>query len=189
MKLAIVVQRYGLTVNGGAELHARYIAERLARHAEVEVLTTCATDYVTWRNELPDGVDRVNNIPVRRFKVQARTRSARVRPALGARVRPDAFDRRRARLAGCRRTDQPCADHASEEARHRLGLLHLLQLPLLPRVSRDSCGRIARHPRPDRRARLDDWPERLRADLPRRPRSDVQLARREDDDSGRRLES
>ena len=37
MKLAIVVQRYGLEINGGAELHARYIAEHLARHTEVEV--------------------------------------------------------------------------------------------------------------------------------------------------------
>ena len=44
MKLAIVVQRYGADINGGAELHARYIAERLSRHAEVEVFTTCARD-------------------------------------------------------------------------------------------------------------------------------------------------
>ena len=55
VKLAVVVQRYGADINGGAELHARYIAERLARHAEVEVVTTCARDYVTWRNELPAG--------------------------------------------------------------------------------------------------------------------------------------
>ncbi len=70
MKLAFVVQRYGTSVNGGAELHARYIAERLARHVDVEVLTTCATDYVTWRNVLPAGVEHVNNVPVRRFKVK-----------------------------------------------------------------------------------------------------------------------
>jgi glycosyltransferase involved in cell wall biosynthesis len=69
VKLAVVVQRYGADINGGAELHARYIAERLARHAEVEVLTTCARDYVTWRNELPPGVEQVNGIPVRRFPV------------------------------------------------------------------------------------------------------------------------
>ena len=55
MKLAVVVQRYGADISGGAELHARYIAERLARHATVEVLTTCARDYVTWKNELPAG--------------------------------------------------------------------------------------------------------------------------------------
>ena len=70
MKLAVVVQRYGQAINGGAELHARYIAEHLARHAQVEVLTTCATDYVTWRNELEPGVEQVNGVSVRRFKVK-----------------------------------------------------------------------------------------------------------------------
>jgi len=70
VKLAIVVQRYGPGVNGGAELHARYVAERLAKHATVEVLTTCATDYVTWRNELPAGVETLNGVTVRRFKVK-----------------------------------------------------------------------------------------------------------------------
>ena len=70
MKLAVAVQRYGADINGGAELHARYIAERLARHAEVEVVTTCARDYVTWRNELPAGVEQVNGVAVRRFPVR-----------------------------------------------------------------------------------------------------------------------
>ena len=69
MKLAVVVQRYGADINGGAELHARYVAERLAAHADVRVLTTCAHDYVTWRNELVPGEDRVNGIPVERFRV------------------------------------------------------------------------------------------------------------------------
>ncbi len=69
MKLAVVVQRYGADINGGAEQHARYIAERLARHATVEVLTTCARDYVTWRNELPPGSESINGITVRRFPV------------------------------------------------------------------------------------------------------------------------
>jgi glycosyltransferase involved in cell wall biosynthesis len=70
VKVAVVVQRYGREINGGAELHARYIAEHLARHGEVEVLTTCASDYVTWRNELPVGVEQVNGISVRRFRVK-----------------------------------------------------------------------------------------------------------------------
>jgi glycosyltransferase involved in cell wall biosynthesis len=70
VKLAIAVQRYGADINGGAELHARYIAERLARHAEVEVVTTCARDYVSWRNELPPGLEQVNGVPVRRFPVR-----------------------------------------------------------------------------------------------------------------------
>jgi glycosyltransferase involved in cell wall biosynthesis len=70
VKLAVVVQRYGQAINGGAELHARYVAEHLARYADVEVLTTCATDYVTWRNELPAGDDTVNGVAVRRFRVK-----------------------------------------------------------------------------------------------------------------------
>jgi glycosyltransferase involved in cell wall biosynthesis len=70
VKIAVVVQRYGQAINGGAELHARYIAEHLARNGQVEVLTTCATDYVTWRNELEPGVEQVNGVPVRRFKVK-----------------------------------------------------------------------------------------------------------------------
>ncbi len=69
MKLAVAVQRYGADINGGAELHARYVAERLARHAQVEVVTTCARDYVTWKNERPAGVEDVNGITVRRFPV------------------------------------------------------------------------------------------------------------------------
>ena len=69
MKLRIVVQRYGLEIGGGAELHARYVAERLSRHADVHVLTTCARDYLTWRNELPPGPASVNGIRVERFPV------------------------------------------------------------------------------------------------------------------------
>ena len=69
LKIAIVVQRYGADINGGAELHARYIAERLSKHVQVEVLTTCATDYITWRNALNAGPEVVNGIHVRRFPV------------------------------------------------------------------------------------------------------------------------
>jgi glycosyltransferase involved in cell wall biosynthesis len=69
VKVAVVVQRYGADINGGAELHARYIAERLAKYADVEVVTTCARDYVTWRNELPAGIETVHGIRVRRFPV------------------------------------------------------------------------------------------------------------------------
>ncbi len=69
MKLAVVVQRYAAGISGGAELHARYVAERLARHAEVDILTTCARDYVTWKNELPAGTETVSGLRVRRFPV------------------------------------------------------------------------------------------------------------------------
>ncbi len=48
MRIAFVVQRYGLDVHGGAEYHCREWAERLATRHRVEVLTTCARDFVTW---------------------------------------------------------------------------------------------------------------------------------------------
>jgi glycosyltransferase involved in cell wall biosynthesis len=69
VKLAVVVQRYGADISGGAEQHARYIAERLAKHAQVEVLTTCARDYISWKNELPAGEETVHGVKVRRFPV------------------------------------------------------------------------------------------------------------------------
>lgn len=71
MRLAVVVQRYGADINGGAELHARFVAEHLARHAEVEVFTTCARDYVSWANELPAGDETLGGVRVRRFPVAA----------------------------------------------------------------------------------------------------------------------
>ncbi len=74
MKVAVVVQRYGAEINGGAELHARYVAEHLAGHVEVEVLTTCARDYISWANEYPAGTSREGTVHVHRFPV-SRTRS------------------------------------------------------------------------------------------------------------------
>ncbi|HET7295208.1 MAG TPA: glycosyltransferase family 4 protein [Vicinamibacteria bacterium] len=70
MKLGFVVQRYGLDIAGGAEYHCRLVAEHLTRHAEVEVLTTCASDYVTWENHYPEGEEVLNGVRVRRFEVE-----------------------------------------------------------------------------------------------------------------------
>ncbi len=72
MRLAVVVQRYGTEVVGGAELHARWIAQRLAARHEVEVLTTCAVDYLTWENVYPAGASEVAGVRVRRFPVTKR---------------------------------------------------------------------------------------------------------------------
>jgi glycosyltransferase involved in cell wall biosynthesis len=77
LKLAFVIQRYGLEVNGGAELHCRWLAERMARRHDVEVFATRALDYLEWRNHYPRGTEIVNGIPVHRSSVK-RARNARV---------------------------------------------------------------------------------------------------------------
>ncbi|CAA9390971.1 MAG: Putative glycosyltransferase, partial [uncultured Chloroflexia bacterium] len=71
MRIAIVVQRYGLDVHGGAEAHARVWAERLAARHHVEVLTTCARDYLTWADFYPAGRAAINGVQVQRFPVDA----------------------------------------------------------------------------------------------------------------------
>jgi glycosyltransferase involved in cell wall biosynthesis len=70
MRLALVVQRYGEDVAGGAELHARYAAAILARSHQVTVLTTTAKDYITWENHYPVGAAAVEGIEVLRFPVE-----------------------------------------------------------------------------------------------------------------------
>jgi len=69
MKMAFVVQRYGLEINGGAELHCRWVAEHMKKYAEVEVLTTKAVDYLTWKDYYTRDMETVNGIRVRRFPV------------------------------------------------------------------------------------------------------------------------
>ena len=66
-KIAFVVQRYGVEVNGGAEYYCRLMAERLANTYEVDVLTSCALEYVTWANWYPAETVTINGVKVHRF--------------------------------------------------------------------------------------------------------------------------
>ncbi len=70
-RIAFIVPRYGEDVIGGAETLARYWGERIVAGnlAEVELLTTCARDHITWKNELPAGETVVNGVNVRRFPI------------------------------------------------------------------------------------------------------------------------
>ena len=74
MKLACVIHRFGADIAGGSEGHCRGVAERLAEHHDVTILTTCARNHITWQNEYPAGLSKVGGLPVRRFPV-VRTRS------------------------------------------------------------------------------------------------------------------
>jgi glycosyltransferase involved in cell wall biosynthesis len=71
VKVAFVVQRYGQEVVGGAEHICRRIAEHLHHRIELEVLTTCAVDYVTWTDQYPPGKEQVNGVTVLRFVVDS----------------------------------------------------------------------------------------------------------------------
>jgi glycosyltransferase involved in cell wall biosynthesis len=67
-RVGLVVQRYG-EVTGGAEHHAAQVAEHLAPHWDITVLTTCAKNHLSWENEFPPGPDEVDGVPVLRFPV------------------------------------------------------------------------------------------------------------------------
>jgi glycosyltransferase involved in cell wall biosynthesis len=79
VKLAFVVQRYGPEIAGGSEGHCRALALRFTASLgppgdagpahDVTVLTTCARDYVTWRNAYEAGESRDRDVRVLRFPV------------------------------------------------------------------------------------------------------------------------
>lgn len=66
-RVGIVVQRYGPGVTGGAEALAAQVVARMAPHWDIRVLTSCATDHLTWANALPPGESTVDGVPVLRF--------------------------------------------------------------------------------------------------------------------------
>src|SRR5438132_7004758 len=69
MKLALVIQRFGPDIAGGSERHCRLIAEHLAATHDVTILTSCADDYVTWRNAHAPGESRLGALRILRFPV------------------------------------------------------------------------------------------------------------------------
>jgi glycosyltransferase involved in cell wall biosynthesis len=69
VKLAFVTPRYGADISCGAEHACRLLAEQVCERHDVDVLTTCARDPLTWKNESAEGADRVRGVLVRRFAV------------------------------------------------------------------------------------------------------------------------
>jgi len=86
-RLALVVQRYGEDVNGGAEVHARLLAEHLSTRHDIEVLTSCARDYVDWASVYPPGPTVVGGLRVIRFEHPRRNDIGRARVPLVHKLR------------------------------------------------------------------------------------------------------
>ena len=79
MRLAIVTPWFGRELRGGAEQQSWQLAHHLTlRGHSVDVLTTCSATFEDdWsRNRLRAGVENVDGITVRRFKVGKRNRRA-----------------------------------------------------------------------------------------------------------------
>jgi glycosyltransferase involved in cell wall biosynthesis len=71
VKILYVVQRYGAEIVGGSESACREFAEHLVGLGhEVEVLTSCARDYVEWANYYPPGTEMINGVRVHRLHVR-----------------------------------------------------------------------------------------------------------------------
>ena len=51
MKFAFVTPCYGADIGTGAEHACRLIAEHVSERHDVDVLTTCARDHRSWKNE------------------------------------------------------------------------------------------------------------------------------------------
>jgi glycosyltransferase involved in cell wall biosynthesis len=66
-RLAVVVQRYGDEINGGAETHARLLVHTLSPHAQIDVLTSRAIDNRDWKPVLPAGIEGSGGTRVIRF--------------------------------------------------------------------------------------------------------------------------
>ena len=69
-KVAFVVQRCGLEVNGGSESLCLQVADHMSKYWDTEILTTCALDnYMTWENQYPAGIEKVGETLIHRFPV------------------------------------------------------------------------------------------------------------------------
>lgn len=69
MKIAIIIQRYGPEILGGAEQLASVVAAVLKEKCEVTVLTTTAKDHLSWKPHYKPGESKVDNIRIVRFSV------------------------------------------------------------------------------------------------------------------------
>jgi glycosyltransferase involved in cell wall biosynthesis len=70
LKVKVIISRFGETVIGGAERHCMDIIKILPSNWDVEVLTTTAKDYITWKNEFKTGTEKYENYRITRYPVE-----------------------------------------------------------------------------------------------------------------------
>lgn len=78
-KIAFVIPWYSKNISGGAEHECKGIVEHLHKAGmEIEIITTCVKDFNSdWnKNYYDEGIEIINDIPVRRFKVRKRDTKA-----------------------------------------------------------------------------------------------------------------
>jgi glycosyltransferase involved in cell wall biosynthesis len=68
-RIAMVVQRSGLEVNGGAEAACLDVAREMSSVWDVDIITTCALDYQSWADHYAPGEVMIDNVRVLRFRV------------------------------------------------------------------------------------------------------------------------
>src|SRR5206468_3860329 len=68
-RVCLVVHRYGREIVGGSEQLARCYAQLLKRDYAVHVVTSCAADHITWRNQYSPGLSDDDGVTVNRFPV------------------------------------------------------------------------------------------------------------------------
>jgi glycosyltransferase involved in cell wall biosynthesis len=87
LRVAVVVQRFGVGAIGGAEWHAAQLVECLREHHEVTVLTSCARDAMTWAMEIDPGITVEQGVRVHRFAHPPRNAGHRARVPLRHKLR------------------------------------------------------------------------------------------------------
>ncbi len=162
-KIVFVCQRYGMEVNGGAEAECRMYAERMTPFYEVEVVTTCALDYVTWDNEYPAGVSNLNGVTVLRFPTVRSRNQKNFDKATAAVLRPDHTDAEEKKWL---EEQGPVAPEAlrylREHGKEYKAVIFMTYLYYLSaRGLLDDCGRTVLIP-----TAHDEWPIYLRCFQP-----------------------
>ena len=166
MKLAFIVQRYGTEILGGSEYHCRLIAERLAARHDVEVLTTCARDYITWRNDIPrvrtaSAASRSGASPAPRPATSQRSTSYSDWIFQNAHTRDDEMDV--AASAGAV-VSRRCMDYLKRHHQSYDTLIFFTYL-YAPTVLGLSVAPSQEHPRPDRARRAGNPSRHLQGDV------------------------